>query len=154
MKKYKLIKTIALSTPIVVTPLIANSCNDPIFKRNDLSTWGDKQKNMINNYLISEAKKKYDNWPDPTTPKTWEHFRFARYDLNDALDLVNALTNLDNEDSSGNGNVAWQYLKDGDYDTDAKAVLSKGVTLFFTAEKIASGVQFSGTMTITIKGNI
>ena len=160
MKKYKLIKTLTLSTPVVVTPLLANSCSNNSNTKYDpnsntkydpfnLSTWGDKQKSIINNsYLKSAAKQSSDTWqswnyePD-TTSYNSDALNDAVSMINQAASVYDGTGDLENDDS-----IFFTWLKN--YSGTVKSVLSQGAT------GILKGIKngFIGELTITFKGNI
>ena len=67
MKKIKLLKIVSITTPVLLTPLLANSCSNNSNTKYDpfnLSTWGNKEKTAVENVIFQTAK----NWLSRQNP--------------------------------------------------------------------------------------
>ena len=143
MKKVKFIKCIALSTPIVVTPLIASSC--AAYNVFDLSTWDNKHKQILIDYVLNYVR---ENWSNAEKNNPW-----AGGELFDAIghafDSINS--NLDDD----NGNITWTW--NNNYQGTVKKALTNGVTATFVGHSFPSWEQLQsvkGKMTVTFKGSV
>lgn len=151
---FTLLSSLALISSVASSVM---ACNDNIGATNpdskfnlwNLSTWGDKQKQVIVKSYLKSAK----GWYDPTDPdqqhSTWSDWTTNYYQqsaqepyaINTAFDLVNSAFDTKY--------VAYSYqpIPSGDLKQD----LAKGVNLIMNS--LRSGA-FTGELTMTIKGEI
>ena len=131
----------ALSAPIVVTPLIASSCSK--FNLKDLGTWGDKQKKEANIGFF-----KYFSSVDLN--QTWQNA------LNDdALEsgITLALTEFDPHQRTlflgENINYTWNK----NYSGSLKSLFAQGVTATFKGYPAFGLPKITGSVSITFQHN-
>ena len=132
----------ALSVPIVVTPLIASSC--AAYNVFDLSTWDNKHKQVLINVVLSHAPDGNKQWYND---KSWDTSILAD-------DINFALTGININFSIGD-NITYTWAKI--YHGTVKEVLASGATAIFVGHSFPSFEQIQsvkGKMTITFKGEI
>ena len=150
MKKYKLIKNIALSTPIIVTPLIANSCNNDNNAPVNLSDWSNKEKQIMATTYISNAKQFITTKGETVTWVDWESVDPKKGDnlaIQNGLKAIFAKYKI----NINIFDVVIGYNPAPKTTDQVKKVLNKGITCSLTARK---GTGLKGTAKFYIKSNI
>ena len=155
MKKYKLIKALAIGAPIAITPLLAASCGskgnggnkpNPVPSENkNISTWGTPQKNEIIAAYLNGAQTWYNK---STSSKKWLGWTTGDDEI--ALEAGFKAVNSDADLNGINRNITFKYNDAPGATADVEAALKTGVTAVFTGEKDG----FTGSLTITFKGDI
>ena len=151
MQKIKLFKIMALSTPVIVTPLLANSCSitgniTNRFDPSNFSTYGKAQLKIITDQVINEVKK------NPNT--TWENGNFISA-IEKGFELIFPQININ---GSTSGNAALLIASNVDKSAIVKNVLATGTTWVIVAEQPGdtshSYVKTTGGWSFIIKANI
>ena len=144
MKKYKLIKALAVATPVTIAPLLASSCGIKNFDKNNLNTWGDIQKDLI----IFGYYRNVQTVLDKTPNTTWSQWmtNSEKKALNDGFQAVNNKIDFNKTPSV----ITYTYDRTPTGSTLLSKVLTDGITYTFTG----NGSEVKGSIKITFKATL
>ena len=161
MKKLLLNKSFLLAAPLLVVPIVASGCSKttspnpkPKFNKDNLSTWGDTQKQaVVFDYLTRATKWINENqgsatWGKFTTPESVGGDIDEVSILEDACQQVNSL--MDFTSSNKNAEFTRPVPSGVTASTPLLTVLTKGITYTVTPFGTASTNPLSGKVTFTV----
>ena len=159
MKKYQLFKSLVISTPLLITPLIANSCGknekssdaSKIFDEYDLSTWPKSRITIIGKQIDTDANSFYYKWVGQGKPTfhDWviDHLSLGPGEIDSLYDSF--ANYADHRISFGPDypNVTFKRTPEPNMNTPLKKVLETGFSYIVSG----NGGIIKGTLTVHVQ---